>query len=231
MNLSLRTKLMSLIVLAGVLLLLVGLGVIWTVGYQQRVSTQGEVFQDEAAHVAHNLRQVTLDSVKNLQALVVSGEVASLARRTAVLPEPAHVVEARWAGLAHDSVDLEVILKNPLSDKLRSFREYNPLLGEVLVADAQGRLVAASGKTSDYDQSDEAWWQQAMTLRPGEAVLDGLAHDQSAGIFSFDISLPLFVKNVDRPVGVLKAVVNASPLFASVPVFSADSGALGEVVQ
>lgn len=231
MNLSLRTKLMSLIVLAGVLLLLVGLLVIWTVGYRQRVDTQGDVFQDEAAHVAHSLRQVTNDSVSNLQALVVAGEIASLAQDTAVLPEPAQAVEARWTGLSSDSVELEVVLKNSLAEKLRTFRSFNPLLGEILVADAQGRLLAATGKTSDYDQSDESWWQQAMGLRRGEAVLDGLAIDQSANIFSFDISLPLFAKNGDRPIGVLKAVVNASPLFATVPVFSADSEAVGEVVR
>lgn len=231
MNLSLRTKLMSLIVLAGVLLLLVGLIVIWTAGYRQQLATQGEIFQDEASHVAHGLRQVADDSVSNLQALVLAGEIASLAQGTAVLPEPARVVDARWAGLSLNSVELEVILKNPLAEKLRSFRSFNPLLGEVLVADAQGRLVAATGKTSDYDQSDESWWQQGITLHRGEAVLDGLAIDQSANIFSFDISLPLFSRTGDRPVGVLKAVVNASSLFASVPVFSADSAAVGEVVR
>ncbi len=114
---------------------------------------------------------------------------------------------------------------------MRTFRSYNPLLGEILVADAQGRLLAATDKTTDYDQADESWWQQAMNLRPGEAVLEGLAVDQSAHIFSFDIALPLFAKNKERPVGVLKAVVNASPLFASVPVFAADSGAVGEVTR
>lgn len=228
---SLRTKLMGVIVLAGTLLLLAALGVIWTMGYRQRLAAQGDKFQGEAAHVAHGIGVVIEQSVHNLQALLVAGDIANLAQSTAVLPEPASVIEARWAELSGDSVDLEVILQNALAEKLRAFRGFNPLLGEILVADAQGRLLAATGKTSDYDQADESWWQQAMNLRPGEAVLEGLAVDRSANIFSFDISLPLFARNGERPVGVLKAVVNASPLFASVPVFAADSGAVGEVTR
>lgn len=228
---SLRTKLMGVIVLVGTLLLLVALGVIWTMGYRQRLAAQGDRFQDEAAHVAHGIASVIEQSINNLQALLVAGDIPALAQSTAVIPEPPQVVESRWAGLSDDSVDLEVVLKNALSGKLRAFREYDPLYGEILVADAQGRLVAATGKTSDFDQSDESWWQQAMKLRPGEAVLEGLAVDQSANIFSFDISLPLFTKTGDRPIGVMKAVVNASPLFAGVPVFGADSGSVGEVTQ
>ena len=41
MKLSLRTKLVAVLVLAPVLLLLVAIGVIWTLDYRQRVAEQG----------------------------------------------------------------------------------------------------------------------------------------------------------------------------------------------
>lgn len=228
---SLRTKLTGVIVLAGTLLLLVGLGVIWTMGYRQRLAAQGDKFQSEAAHVAYGIGNVIEQSINSLQGLLVAADIPALAQSTAVLPEPARVIEARWASLSENSIELEVILKNALSDKLRTFQTYDSLYSEILVADAQGRLIAATGKVSDYDQSDESWWQQAMKRRPGEAVLEGLAVDESSHTFSFDISLPLFTKNGGAPIGVMKAVINASPLFATVPVFTSDSDALGEVTQ
>ncbi|HRJ72465.1 MAG TPA: SpoIIE family protein phosphatase [Terrimicrobiaceae bacterium] len=229
MKLSLRIKLMGIIVLAGVLLLLVALSVVWTMGYRHRVSHQGAMFQSEASHVAHNLGVAIRRNVTALEALATASRLGDAVEAELPAQKDPGDLEQRWAGLPVESPEIQAILQNPVSRMLREFCHFDPIFVEVLVADSRGRLLGASDRTSDYDQSDEEWWQRAIGFQPGEGLLSGLEYDESAGVFSLDISFPVFAGNSVRPVGVLKAVVNASPLFSSVPVFASASGASGLV--
>ncbi len=229
MKLSLRKKIMGMIVLVGGLLLLLALAVIWTLGYRQRVAEQGTGFQNEATHVAGSMRRVVESDVSRLNDLMVIGNLAELAAAESRPLASVAEMEARWKTWSATEPAVTAVLNNPLADKLRLFQAVNPLVVELIVADATGRLIAATGKTSDYDQSDESWWRDAALLGAGDAVLEGLAFDQSAGVFSLDFALPL--RNVEGGlVGVLKAVLNVSPLFAGVSVMAAHEDAVGEVV-
>lgn len=229
MKLSLRKKIMGMIVLVGGLLLLLALAVIWTLGYRHRVAEQGAGFQREAAHVAGSIWRVVDADISKLNDLIVIGDLAVLAAAEARSGPSVAEVESRWKMLPPTDPAVRAVLENPLAAKLRRFQQVNPLVVELLVADGEGRLIAATGKTSDYDQSDETWWRQARTLGAGEAVLEGLALDQSAGVFSLDLALP--VTDADgRGVGALKAVLNVSPLFAGISVLASHEHAVGEVV-
>ena len=78
MKLSLRTKLMAVLVLAPVLLLLAAIGAIWTVDYQQRVAEKGGMFRGEAIQVARSLRLAVERSIGSLNELLSLGDVAGL---------------------------------------------------------------------------------------------------------------------------------------------------------
>src|SRR5258706_533239 len=81
----------------------------------------------------------------------------------------------------------------------------------------RGVLAGATGKTFDYWQADQAWWQNAFALGPGQAQLEGVHYDESARVHSIDVAIPIFDQSTPpRPVGVIKGVLNASPLFFSV---------------
>lgn len=101
------------------------------------------------------------------------------------------------------------ILARPISVLLRDrqafYRErYGfEMLGEIFLTDRLGANVAQTGVTSDYLQSDEAWWQQAWD--EGLAVGDP-RWDESAGVLAVEISLPV-LDDRGHPVGVLKAVL------------------------
>ncbi len=78
------------------------------------------------------------------------------------------------------------------------------VFGEVFLTNRFGGNVAQTSRTSDYQQSDESWWQQAAT--EGMFIGDA-AYDDSAGLYSIDICL----RSVDDDgnlLGVLKAVMN-----------------------
>jgi len=234
MRFCLRAKILSLAALAGLLSLLAAVAVVWSLDYRQRVTEQGGRYCTEATHIAGTLRLLIQQDVESLQELLSIGDIGPLLARLAPGSNPGANVaqlDQAWPRLPLTAPEIASILHNELSDRLRTFQRINPPFAELLVADERGRLIAASGKTSDYDQSDEFWWKRAMRLRPGEALLTGLDFDESAGVFSLDIALPIRSVEGAAPVGVLKAVLNISPIFASIPVFSAQSGVVSEVVQ
>lgn len=87
---------------------------------------------------------------------------------------------------------------------------------EVILANAQGELVAASGATDDYDQSDDTWFEGAIgaPAEPGRTSDDddpalyigGVKQDDSTQAVGFEIALPL--RDDYRRLGVLKVVLD-----------------------
>ena len=89
-----------------------------------------------------------------------------------------------------------------------------------------GGLVAATGKTSDFDQADEAWWQKGATLRKGGQWTDVLRLDASSGVFSLDVVVPLH--EGERLSGVAKMSVDVTSLFAGLVSTAKRSASAGK---
>jgi phosphoserine phosphatase RsbU/P len=239
MKLSLRTKLMAVLVLAPALLLLAAIGAIWTLDYKQRVAEQGAMFRSEAVQVSRSLRLIVERSIGSLNDFITLGDVAGLLVTeegeqpilSSITPEARiKATDAQWSSLRLDSPEIQTVLNNALAAKLRAFGRKNWLFAEIVVADGKGRLVAATERPTDYDQSDENWWSQGMRLSQGEALLEGFHYDESAGVLALDIALPIVPEASGLPIGVLKAVVNVSTLLGSVTVLTTQSDAQAEVV-
>ena len=239
MKLSLRTKLMAVLVAAPALLFLMAMGTVWMLDYRQRVAQQGGVFRGEAVQVARSLQLAVERCIGNLQDLLSLGDVAELLKSEsdsgADLASEAWKTRTRqidsvWPSLRLDSPQVQVVLNNPLAARLRAFGRNNWIFSEIIVADRVGRLVAATSRPSNYDQSNEAWWSQGMRLSRGEAVLEGFTFDESAGVLALNIALPIVPEASGSAVGVLKAVVNVSTLLASVTVLSTATEAQAEVI-
>jgi serine phosphatase RsbU (regulator of sigma subunit) len=234
MKLSLRAKLLSAIVVSGVLPLLAGLAIFWTAGYRHRVLEEGAHYESEATRISTALNLLAKRGIGNLTDLLAIGDVAGRMQR--ILPASAsrteiHELDQRWPKLSANSSEIQAATQNPLARQLRVFQQANPAFAEILVADSRGRLIAATGKTSDYDQSDENWWQRGMTLKAGEALLEGLEFDESAGIYSLDITLPVLSASGAEPIGVIKGVLGITPFFAPLRVFAPSPGVKGEVIR
>ncbi len=106
-----------------------------------------------------------------------------------------------------------------LLDKLSEGSGYE-VFGEVFFTNRYGANVAQTSRTSDYLQSDEAWWQAAV--RDGLAMSE-VSFDESAGIFSIDISMR--VNDSDgNLLGVMKAVMNIREVFGLIDRRSARFG-------
>src|SRR5437870_9630473 len=91
------------------------------------------------------------------------------------------------------------------ADLAAYLREYTQRsdFAELFFTDSHGYNVLASDRTSDFVQSDEAWWQRAMA----DGAYDGPPHyDSSAAVVALEYDIAIRAPRVGRPVGVLKAV-------------------------
>ena len=230
---------MAVLVLAPVLLLL-AVGAIWTVDYRQRVAEQGGMFRGEAIQVSRSLRLAVEKCIGSLDDLLSLGDVAGLLQAeegpsidlsTEAWKARTRQIDELWSSLRLDSPQVRAVLNNALAARLRDFGRKNWIFAEIIVADRVGKLVAATSRPSDFDQSDETWWTEGMRLSRGEAVLEGFNYDESVGVLALDIAMPIVPEAPGAAtIGVLKAAVNISTLLASVTVLSTTTEAQAEVI-
>jgi hypothetical protein len=84
------------------------------------------------------------------------------------------------------------------------------------VTDRHGRLVAASNVTSDYFQGDEDWWRESLDGGRGRVVVSDVRRDQSAGVYAFDISVPVPAPSGEDLAGVMKIVADSREMLVGI---------------
>jgi GAF domain-containing protein/HAMP domain-containing protein len=99
-------------------------------------------------------------------------------------------------------------LENPIADYLREYRATYPENVEIFVTDRYGALLAATNRTSDYYQADEAWWQAAFNNGQGAIYYTQPAWDESSRTYSIDIALPLYERGGNTIVGILRTTLD-----------------------
>lgn len=229
---GLRGKFALALAIAAVLPLLVGFVVLQTFGFQHLLATKGRLHESQAERLARSLESAVEAQAGHMWSwLAADPTLASLlAKPPASLADREEVaaIERRWAGLSVEDPLLREILGNPGAESLKRFTGVHPLAAEILVADTRGRVVAATRKTSDYDQADEAWWVVGSSLPEGAMWTDALHFDESAEVFSFDLVLPVHQGGEWR--GVIKMVLDVSPMFLGLRTAGEDDAGRLEVL-
>src|SRR5437867_10542790 len=85
------------------------------------------------------------------------------------------------------------------------FRDYvqRSEFSELFFTESHGYSVLASNRTSDFVQSDEEWWRQAVA----DGLYEGAPrYDSSAAAVALEYDVAIRAPRVAAPVGVLKAV-------------------------
>jgi methyl-accepting chemotaxis protein len=114
--------------------------------------------------------------------------------------------EWRTADAANDNADplVKGVLSNVLSTELANFQISNPNHVEAFVTDKYGASMASTGRTSDYNQADEEWWQAAYNNGNGALYIGQPEYDGSSQSFAINFGVP--IKNEDGEViGVLRS--------------------------
>ncbi len=218
-SMGLRGKFLVALVIVSMLPLAVGLVVLQTAGFRHLLATQGDKHRAEARTLARSLDHAVESQAGHLRSWLAADASVEHAAAGANhgddtaggRPAAIQAIEEAWPGLPEDDPLIAGILRNPAAESLRGYLALHPPVAEILVTDAAGRVVAATRKTSDYDQSDEGWWRVGMNLARDCIWTDVLHFDASAKVFSLDLVMPLH--GPDGVIGVVKTVIDVSPLF------------------
>ncbi|MGK7907281.1 MAG: methyl-accepting chemotaxis protein [Synechococcus sp.] len=187
--------------------LLGGIG-IWTAqqraakGLEEKLESQAELAIEIVSDVIRTA-QVTPETIAKNPLIIEAARVASLQAETNGLPNLSiDQVEQRFASTKLLSPNQQ------LNEYLQSTAQ-SMGLAELFFTERNGYNVAFSNKTSDFVQSDEAWWQQ------GQAEIqwiDSPDVDESAGTFSLALIQAITDPDSGEVLGVMKAVLPAEVL-------------------
>ena len=147
-----------------------------------------------------------------------------------------------WPGYPEIAHDPKAIAR--IEEEMKGTRSLNPVpaatwylkdqlalskvFKEVFFTDKSGYNAAISNMTSDFVQSDEAWWvnawtkgidiggtsQNPLTMKKSEASGARVTFDESAGVWSVAISVRIDRPRTREPLGVMKAVLDVSAVQA-----------------
>lgn len=119
----------------------------------------------------------------------------------------AMTLDATWSQLGNDSREIQAVLQHPAAAALRAFQNHYSVLGESFLIGASGGLVAATARTSDYWQGDEAQFVDTVELPAGQFKLFNVGLDESAHAMLAKLAVPVYDNHhksiTDTPVGVL----------------------------
>ena len=141
-------------------------------------------------------------------------------------------VEAVWPDLGPESPDLAYLLSNPIDEEIDRFSLVDHSFVEILITGDEGRIAAASNKSSDFWQADETWWQEGAKTGRESVWVEGVSLDESAGVYSLDVIVPVFYREEDggsagaprKLLAVIKGVVDVTPLMRSVSSLMSQPG-------
>lgn len=110
--------------------------------------------------------------------------------------------DARW--ITADETDSLVIAvtKGSVANDLRASGSLDPDILDLMLTDRYGALVAATLRPSDYDQSDEEWWQQAANQ---DFYIGPPAYDESVDDVGLIIAVAVREPGTNSLVGVLRS--------------------------
>jgi hypothetical protein len=142
---------------------------------------------------------------------------AADASRQTVDQRQVEALDRQWQQERKVPPGLAGLLTSPASRFVSDVAKQDALYREILVTDRHGRIVAASGVTTDYYQADEGWWQQALDDgRRGRIFVSDVRLDESAGVYAFEIAVPVAAPDSDELVGVMKIVASSQEMLAGI---------------
>ncbi len=128
-------------------------------------------------------------------------------------------LDQQWRAAADDDILVQAIVNpqlNSLASQLLDHQETFPDHVEIFLTDRYGGLVAATGRTSDYYQADEEWWQAAYNEGRGAFYIGQPEYDESAGYTALNMAAPIFAVEGNEVVGVARTTFRVDAIYEAV---------------
>ncbi len=210
MRIGIRTKLVILLVAVALLPLLAALLTIVVGGRDLRTQVFGRGILAAVSPEATNVEDQLLREIEVLQVGLHQKAVLSILQNPGEKrsPEQLNTLDVAWPEMDVNDPLLQDLLTNPIADALAVIQRQERHVVEIIVTDRHGQLVAATGKTEDFYQGDEAWWQNCYAEGRGQMCIKDVEFDESAGAWGVPICVPLI--HEDEVLGVVKSFLALS---------------------
>jgi signal transduction histidine kinase len=131
-----------------------------------------------------------------------------------------------WAAADEKDPLIQEYLNNPAGIVLNEWVRGLSYASEIFVTDKYGGLVAASGKTTDFYQADEGWWQGAFDNGKGRIFIEGVLLDESSGVLGISAGFPVRGSGGEL-IGIGKAVIDLNNYYKM--LMNSKCGAAGHI--
>jgi hypothetical protein len=216
---AINTRVLTAVLLVSIPVLVIGAAIVLSIG-------QSRLHDTAAARLAQNAEYsaATVDAYvfRRILDAALLGRVpdvrqAAAAGNKAAYDQPAVLeMDRKWQADHTTTADQSGLLRSSASQFLSDIVGHDSIYREILVTDRHGRLVAASNVTSDYFQGDEDWWRESFDNGRGRIVVSDVRRDQSAGVYAFDISVPVPAPAGEELAGVMKIVADSREMLVGI---------------
>ncbi len=139
--------------------------------------------------------------------------------------------DRRWVAAPDDAPSVRTIISNTMAQRLRRFERVAPSrYAEIMVTDRAGALYAATNRTTDFYQADEAWWQDCFNAGRGAVVISAPVYDESAQTVSLAVAAPLYDPG-GGVVGVVRVSHDVYSLLRAISMLSMGKTGAGHMVD
>ncbi|MDL1882430.1 HAMP domain-containing protein [Anaerolineae bacterium CFX8] len=192
--------------------------------------TVGTTLRARAVAHAQTIDNLLRDRVVgNLQTLALADQIENAVAKqnseyTGGIPQiRAEIgqIDRQWVAAADSHPMIESRLFNAVADNLRQYRSKFVDHTEIFVTDRYGALVSATNRTSDYDQSDEEWWQKTWNNGQGAVYIGQPEYDDSARAYSIVVSVPIYARSSGDLIGVLRTTYLLTSILDVISSFEA----------
>jgi hypothetical protein len=216
---AINTRVLTAVLVVSIPVLLIGAAIVLSIG-------QSRLHDNAAARLAQNAEYTaaTVDAYvfRRILDAAVLGRVPDV-RQAADAGNKAPYSQAavlemdrKWQTDGRGTAEESGLLRSAASRFLADIVSHDSIYREILVTDRHGRLVAASNVTSDYFQGDEDWWRESLDGGRGRVVVSDVRRDQSAGVYAFDISVPVPTPSGEELAGVMKIVADSREMLVGI---------------
>lgn len=207
MKIGIRAKLIVLMAAVALLPLLAGLMTILMGGRHLQNETFGTGMLSLVNSEAHVMEREIRKDIDLLNVALHDRDVITQLQAVKA-PRPAGErkrLDDTWETLSVDDPVVRNVLQSEIAQILQRILRENTMMVELQVTDRFGQLQAATQRTSDYDQADEAWWQECYNDGDGRIYVPYIDYDFSASVWGIDICVPII--DGGKTLGVVKAVL------------------------
>lgn len=168
----------------------------------------GRSVRASAVGAAREMEQLVAERIDDLVGLAATPDLRRAARRSAddvgdaLAAQPTDGLEQQF------DQDRRLRPDSAIERFVRATMRRQPMISELFFTERNGLTVATSGRTSDFVQRDETWWNRAWD---DGLYLGAVELDESSETVGLTVAVRIDSSSGD-PLGVLKGVVDIGPL-------------------